>query len=311
MTVARQRIRGWFRVATDRQAFTLAALFLAVQAGALALAFRWQQTGTAGDISAPGGVDGPAAGAGWALGEVVIASVFVVGLYLSVRYLPAWARDACKTAVKILFVFVLGAVTQSLTVLAATLVAYIGYRVLDATGLWWLGNNAIALTIAVVWGALVGLALNAWALLVFLVGMTVYDHVFADHNPWMEQMAGSLVSWRLPVMVVKPSQWRFEWGLLFHPDGEDIAATDSAWGIGTADLLLPAAFTVAVATGNVLAWPRLGATVVTGGILIAALRVRQKMLDQKSGAGLPPLTTGAAVAFALVLVPSLFVGVVP
>lgn len=303
--------REWFNISLDRQAIYLAGLFLAVQAVAVGLGLWVAGQGVA--VESPGNVDGAAAGAGWAVLEVGFAAV-LLGIVVLSRYLPEELRKAVKVSVVLSLAYLLGAIGAQTSVghliLAALIGTYLTLKVVDVLGLWWLLNNAAAVFIAVYGGVVAGLMLNEWALLTFLLGMTLYDRLFADKRDWMMSMAGFAVNLRLPVLFIKPSRFRFDWDGLLEEDSDALDEDNGAWGIGTADLMIPAAFTVAVATGESLAWPAAGALVVTGAVGLAALRIREKMLTQGSGAGLPPLMAAVALAFVAVLVPSVAYGVV-
>lgn len=300
---------GFLRISRDRQAIYLAALFLAVQVGAVWLAMTLQSSGAAAGIDSPGNADGAAAGAGWAIAEVAFASLLVVGIY-TYRKVPESWREPFRNAVLFAIIYyagwIYGSAGAGLPFLTLFIGGYLGMKLIEGLGLWWLVNNALAVVIAIGGAAVLGHALNEWALLTFLAGMTVYDYVFADKRGWMMELAGLMVHYRLPVLFVKPDQYRFDWdNLLSDDDGEALAEAETAWGIGTADLMLPAAFTAAVVTGETVLLPVVAAAVLTGGVVLAALRIRQKMLTNGSGAGLPPLTAGVVGAYACVLVPSL------
>lgn len=304
--------REWFTVSIDRQAIYLAALFLTVQVAAVA-AGLWL-TGRGVTVESPGNVDGAAAGAGWAVLEVGFAVVMLAAVVLS-RYLPEELRKAIKVSVVLSLAYLLGGIAAQMNLgfllLAALIGTYLTLKTVDVLGLWWLLNNAGSVFIAIYGGVVAGLMLNEWALLTFLLGMTVYDRVFADNKEWMMDMAGFAVNLRLPVLFIKPTEYRFDWdSLLDDEDSDPLDEDDGSWGIGTADLMIPAAFTVAVATGESLAWPLVGAIAVTVAVGLAALRIREKMLTQGSGAGLPPLMAAVGIAFVGVLVPSVAYGVV-
>lgn len=303
--------RDWFTVSTDRQAVYLVGLFLLVQAAAVALGLRLASQGVT--VESPGNVDGAAAGAGFAAVEVAFAGVLLGLIYLG-RYLPEEMRKALKVSVLVSLCYLLGwfggGTSAPLLVLGMLLGFYLGVKTIDVLGVWWLPNNLASILLAIYGAAALGLAFNEWALLTFMLGMTAYDRYFADRKKWMMSLAGGLIKLRLPVIFVKPTRYRFDWNDLFDEDADALDDTGSSWGIGTADLMLPAALTVAVATGESIAWPMVGAAAITAAVGVAALRIRQKMLTQGSGAGLPPLMMAVALSFAIVLLPSLVHGVV-
>jgi presenilin-like A22 family membrane protease len=124
---------------------------------------------------------------------------------------------------------------------------------------------------------------------------------------------------RIPVLFVWPSSWRFDWnetfGLGDTDDDADEVTGDLAddeeieervsWGLGMADLLIPAGFAASVAAHSPP--PLTNATLVVvggilGGLLVASLRLRYKMETAGSGAGLPAITSGVLGGYALAVV---------
>lgn len=129
-----------------------------------------------------------------------------------------------------------------------------------------------------------------------LVGLTAYDYWFADRQTWMADIAEWTVSRKLPLLVIAPTSFRLSWDELEEAATGDERDPDEllAFAIGTADLLLPAAFAVALAeSGAVL--PFAGAVL---GLLAACPRLSWKM-HNGGGAGLPPITTGVFGGWAI------------
>lgn len=300
-------VNSWHRhvsVSLDRQALYLAILFAVVQVSAIALAYDAHAGGAS--PTAPGGVEGTEAGVSWVVLEVAWAFLFL-GMVYGWRYLPEWLQGHLKKTGKFVVLMFAGAYLAALGIFWTGLVGFIAvyslYKLVNQGGFWWLANNAMVVGIATYVGAWIGLTLDPWPLLLAMVGFTAYDRYFADKKQWMMDMASVLVAYRIPVLFIKPARYRFEWQNILDEDGEDLEHDESAWGIGMADLLLPAAFTAAVVTSDTILLPLAVGAVVTGGVLLAALRIRKKMLTTGSGAGLPPLTAGAVGAYALAIVP--------
>lgn len=303
-----RRVRSWFDVTVDRAALELVALFLAIQAGTVGAALWLDANAPESATTAPGGVDGPAAGAGFAILEVALA-VSILGLLYALRYLPQKYRDIAKKAAGLCLILVAGAAFQAAEALGLGLVLtvtfYVAIKAIPWNRIWWVANDVLCVAVAIYVGAVLGLMLNEWAILTFIVGMTAYDIYFADKKKYMFQLADLALTYKLPVLFVRPANWRLEWDrVLEDTDG------DGGWGIGSADLLIPAAFTAAVVTSSTLLLPMLAGVVVTGGVVLAALRIRHKMLSQGSGAGLPPILAGVGLAYVAVVAVSSVVGVV-
>jgi len=300
MSVAVERLRPHFTVEIDKQALYLASLFLAVTIGAIVMLDLLQTSGTS--VSTPGNVDGAEAGAAWAIAEVAFAITVLLGIF-AYRYLPTTLQSIVKASLKIVAVYAAGVIFYGAGLftegLAAIISAYATSKLVNHAGLWWLINNALCVGLAVAGAAVLALGLNEVALFVFLLGMTVYDRAFADKREYMFDLASLAIRLRLPVLFVKPTTFRFDWDDLTDEltGGESDEPDDNTWGIGTADLMLPAAFVAALATSDAVVWPELAGILATVGIVFAAFRIRHKALTKGSGAGLPPLTAGLAIAY--------------
>jgi presenilin-like A22 family membrane protease len=149
---------------------------------------------------------------------------------------------------------------------------------------------------------------GVWGLLVGLIALTVYDHIFADRNDWMFDIADIFLRARIPIIVYKPPSWRFDWDRLYDEVDDETETPTHSWGIGTADLALVAAFAAAVATlppDSLLAAGPLAVVGVVAGSVVGCLRLRYELLTDGSGAGLPALTTGMVAGLAVVQVPLL------
>jgi len=205
------------------------------------------------------------------------------------RYLPEWLQEGLRRAAKYTVgvgLGVYGVVTGSLIlVLGVGVVLILTATIADAFDVWWAVNNVLALGLAIYLAANVGIVLGPVILGVGLVGLAAYDYLFADWADWMFGLAETAMRRKLPLLVIVPEQWQTDWETLIEDAGEEHDPV--GWGIGMADLLLPAAFAVSLAdSGGLLA------VGVAAGTLLACVRVSWK-LEQGGGAGLPPLVTGA------------------
>lgn len=309
------------RFIVDREAGLLAALFLVVQLAALELAELVMASG--GQPERPAGVSSDAAaGAAWVGAEVAFAIV-LLGVILLYKRAPEWVQKILKWNA---LVYLIGAVGASagrdgvFPETFAVLLAFITlYLATDHFDVFWMLNNILAVVIAVWIGAVLAFLFGITGLLIALVGLTVYDHVFANKQSWMFDMAEVMLKLRLPVIFYRPSSLRYNWDDLLGTDDEeeDDEGDDDAdeerprdqWGIGTADLALPAGFVAAVAlapTGEFLATGYTAAGFVILGVVVACFRLRWELINRGSGAGLPALSSGALggwlVAQALLLV---------
>lgn len=292
-------------VIVDRRAAGLVVLFVVVLVPTVWLTALLHGAGA--DPTLPGGVEepgsgpaGPAAGGLWVLAEVVFAGVALVGI-VAYKRAPEWLQTIIKWDVLMAIFMYAGArwaTDGSLGVmLPVTIASFSLAYAADELGLWWVLNNLGALFLAILFGAFIGILFSVEALLVALVGLTLYDHLFANKREWMFTLAGAALRMRLPLLFLAPATWRFDWDEMVDASEDpeaDGGIEDHGWGIGTADLLLPAAFAgaVAIAPGGYLAGGTAAAVAVCAGILVACFRLRHRM-ERGSGAGLPALTTGA------------------
>jgi len=303
------------RVVIDWTAIELAALFAVVLGIAAAIGL---QVGPSTNAATPdqfgnGASSQAAAGAAWATAEVVVAATMLVLLFVYNR-LPEWLQSLVKWNVLFVLAMYLGAAAGdggSFWPQAGLLVgAGFTYGLLDQFDVWWVANNALAVLLAVLGGSLIGLVFGVPGMALALIVLTVYDHVFANKQTWMFALGSAIVSARLPALFIRPSSWRLDWDELtdsFGADREDVDNAEdmpnNAWGLGTADLMLPAGFVVAVATTDI-AWLPSGGLLVTllvaTGIIVACFRLRHEMLTRGSGAGLPALAAGALVPYVVI-----------
>jgi presenilin-like A22 family membrane protease len=212
------------------------------------------------------------------------------------RYLPEWLQESLSRAGRYAVAVTIGAygvATGSFwVVVGAGVGAILTAAIADELDCWWLFNNALALGLAIYFAAGTGIVLGPVIIGVGLVGLAVYDYVFADRAEWMFSLAESAMRRKLPLLVVVPPTVQYDWDAFIDREHGD----ESGWGIGMADLLLPAAFAVSlVDAGGLLA------VGVTAGTLLACVRVSWK-LEQGGGAGLPPLVTGALGGWAVAAV---------
>lgn len=293
---------GWRRFVAlqpDVRALALVVLFTTVLSASVMLAPTFQATpgvNTVTDTASTG--EQAAGGLGVSLLTVIEATI-LLGIIALFRRTPNWLQPVLRRTVATTFwvgmglygAFIFGVPGG----LAAAGLAYFIVHATDALGVYWVVNDAIAIGLAIYFGAAAGVIAGPVLLGVMLVGLSVYDHVFANRADWMFSLARATVRWRLPALVVLPvGTWRLPWTDLaeFSTDDEDAKV---AHGIGTADLALPAAFVAAVSIYT-SAWV---AGIVAGGVLIACLHLSWSIEHRGSGAGMPPLTAGALGGWAV------------
>lgn len=296
-------IGGWRRfvqVKTDWRAVALALLFLVVISGALAIRPLLIASGTESAVEGASSSQQAAVGAGWAIAEATFAGL-LVGVILVWRKLPEWVQEIVTDAMMIAGYMMFGvfaAEQSSFWSAAALIIGLVAVmNVADHFDVWWIANNLLALGLAI-FVAGVGIVLGPWVLAVGLIGLSLYDYWFADRESWMFTLGSGFLNWKVPVLFVIPKSIRLDWDELTEAmSGEEVEDEDQAeigFGIGTADLALPAAFVVALA-GEISIGVSTGIPIVavTAGILVACARVSWKMANRGGGAGLPPLTSGA------------------
>lgn len=302
----------------DRAAVEMAALFAIVMGATawLALNIGPEAASEVGPPDAFGsGTSGEATAAGaWALAEVAFAVSIIGGLFLY-RRLPEWLQDLAKYNLVFGLALVVGA-RYGYPIVPLFVGVFTTYMVADHFGLWWIFNNIIALALAVVVGVALGLIFGVVGVGVALVGLTIYDHIFANKKKWMFALGKLAMELRLPLLIFRPDRMRVEWSEIIdtlqeaEAGEEDDESDGTSWGIGTADFMLPAGFVAAVATAPsvvVTTFGPLAVVVVIAGILVACARLRFEMLTKGSGAGLPALSAGAMVPYAALFVVGLVV----
>lgn len=312
-----ERLQLWSGLTVDGTALVLAVLLVGVTIGSVALVPLLQspnpETGQASvqqhqELEQESAAKQAAAGGGWAIAEAIFAG-FILVLALLWQRLPEWLQDLIKDTVAYGGFLYLGGyfAIRGQFELAATsgLGGFVGYTVIDEAGLWWIVNNILALGVAVIVGAFAGIKFGIPFILLGLVGLSVYDHYFANQQSWMFTIGGALLKLRLPVLIVWPRGWRFDWDTLAEQMASDADAEDLlAGGVGMADLLLPAMFAAAVmaypAGASVAGWP-VELVGVLAGLTLAAFRLRWEMEHHGSGAGLPAITAGAVGGWAVLL----------
>lgn len=313
MSTATSRFRNLTAVHADRWGLLLAALFLTVLAGSVYVATWLSGAGVEPAMGGTSGGEQAAAGAGWAIAEAIFAAL-LLGVILLYKRLPEWAQDVVKTAVVVVPAMWLGVLAVQNGAFWPVALGVVGYyaivKATDAYDVYWLWQNFEAVALAIVLGGAVGAVLPLPFLAVGIVGLTIYDHVFANENDWMFTLGGGMLRAKLPVVVFAFPRLRVAWddicdSLAADRDEETddgVFEGTSQFGIGTADLLLPAAFASAVAvTGGGVTLPVLG---VAAGVGVAALRLRWEMLNVGSGAGMPAIAGGVLGGYAVALVPA-------
>jgi presenilin-like A22 family membrane protease len=301
----------------DRQAVLMVVLFLSVS-----LLAMWLAAGMATSPSSTtpqNGVDNPAAGAGLAIVEALFA-LSILGVLAAYRHLPEVLQRTLRyngiiVVVGILAMDTYGSLTTGSTAsglvsgnaaivtLAVLCVPFSMLYLADQYDVYWLFNNVFAFVLAVSMAAVIGYAFSTLTLLAFLAGLTVYDWYFADRKDLMFQLLRIVSKFRLPLLFIKPAGWCYDW----HDNLVDFDIDDDeteelpgdVWGIGTADVMLAAAVPAAVYSSPTTAYPTVVAALVVGGILLAVLRLRKRLVRGDGGAGLPAIASGVIGAYAV------------
>lgn len=294
---------GWqryFQVEKDWRGIALVSLFLVVIAGALTVRPWLLSQGAESAVAGSSTTEQAAGGAVWALSEAVFAGILLAAILLW-RKLPEWVQDIITDDLTIAIYMLVGASAFAAgkfqITAAAAIVAVTVLKTADEVDVWWVVNDIAALGFAVVLGALLGIALGPWMLAVGLIGLSVYDYVFADRKSWMFTLGSAFIRWKLPVLFLLPTTIRFDWekfGDALDGEIDEEDAPEIGFGIGMADLAIPAALVVAIAGEATMSLSGgIPVVAVVAGILVACFRVSWKMSNEGGGAGLPPLTSGA------------------
>jgi presenilin-like A22 family membrane protease len=303
--VYKTHVRPHIELEPGWRGYALVALFAVVIGGALLVRPMWISNGVEPAFSGATTGEQAAVGSAWAIAEAIFAAV-LIAIILAYRWLPEWVQDIVNTVATVILWMILGAVALEAGQFWDYAFAGIGLIALLKTteqfDVWWILNNMLALGIAIGMAAWIGVVLSPWILAIGLIGLSVYDYVFADRENWMFTLGGSFVRWRMPVLFVAPTTLRVDWDEL--ADGmagelDDKAAPELGFGIGTADLMIPAAFVVSLVNAGPSIIEAITVFAVITGILVACFRVSWKMVNKGGGAGLPPLTSGAIGGWAI------------
>jgi len=294
----------------DRKGIELAILFTVVLTvtALLALQLRGFSSAVQPPASFGEGTTGQAtAAATWAVAEVLFAGVLLLAIF-GIRKLPSWARTTVRRSILILGLVYVGGTAGTAAVamqVGAVLVAvYALYRITDHYGLWWVPNNLMSLVAAIWLGIVLGFLFGAVGVGIAAVILLVYDHYFANKKEWMFQLVGPMLRYRLPVLFVRPSQLRFEWMNLLSDD-EDDRSDVIEWGVGTADIAIPAGFVTGVAVdpnGIIATFGEAVLVLFVLAVALACFRLSWRLNTHGNGAGLPPLTVALIVPYLLLVV---------
>lgn len=306
-TTTIESVQSWTdnRFIIDREAGMLAVLFLLVQVAAVKLTGLIASSGVQPERPVAQGSDA-AAGAVWVGAEIMFA-IALLGVIMLYKRAPEWVQKIVKMNLVIGLAIHLGASAANdgvfLPLLATVVIGLTFIMAIDHFDIYWILNNLFAIVVAIYVGVILAFFFGITGLVVAFVGLTIYDHVFANKQSWMFDMAEVLVKMRMPVIFIRPTSLQYDWdNLLDETDEEGDAEDDSTersrnqWGIGTADLALPAGFAAAVAvapTGAFLATGMIASAFVILGVLVACFRLRWEIINEGSGAGLPALSMGA------------------
>lgn len=309
-------------ITVDRKGIELAVLFAFVIVVTAMLAAQVSEA--AASVSPPtqfgdGATGEAAAGAAWAGLEVVFAIVMLALIFVYQR-LPEWAQSLAKYNAVIAILMYFGGSYQADGVLVEMMAIWMGlfslYYVTDHAEIWWAINNAITVLLAIVGGVIVGSVFGVVGLALAMVGLTVYDHLFANKQSWMFTLGKGIMKLRLPVLFLRPNQLRCAWDDVvasMDKEADDDDEDQVGWGVGMADMLIPAGFVAAVVISpwgvvDSLHLVAIGAVMI--GVVLACFRLSFEMETRGSGAGLPALSAGALVPYAALLAASALVGVV-
>ena len=299
----------------DKHALFLAVLFVLVTSASTVLALEIAATGQQ-PVETPENVDGAAAGAGWAVLEVLVA-IGLLAILFAYRRFPEWVQEVVKWNVAFAIPLYLGHSSgqsggRLWILLGFWLTLLTVYKVSNEFNVWWVFNNLFSLVYAVLGAVVIATVLSVEALVVAFLLLTIYDHVFANKQTWMFDLGKVMLKFRVPAVFVAPTTWRFDWDDLADSmgddrdeDADDESAEIVSWGIGTADLMIPAAFAAAIVANAPQPTPdtaTLAFGAVVAGILIACARLRYELEHQGSGAGLPALAGGVLGAYLIVQV---------
>lgn len=304
--------RDFTSVTVDRHGILLAALFVAVISASVAIVPTVQSSGSVDPVLAGQSTTTAAAGgAAWAVAEAALA-LSLLGLIAVWRRLPEWLREALSDGIGWMAFMFVGASVYTIwgpeafwNVAMGSVIFRVGIKALHHYDLFWLFMNAFAITVAIAIGAYGGVALPLPFLVVGLLGLSIYDHYFANERPWMFQLGASMVRKRLPVLIVVPSSWKLDWDELadaMESDADEDAKGALSWGIGMADIALPAMVAAGlVARSSPVAFAGLPLEVwgVVAGVVLACFRLRYVMEHRGGGAGLPALATGTLGGWAI------------
>jgi len=293
----------------DKHTLALAVLFVIVTSSSTVLALEIAATGQQ-PVETPQNVDGAAAGAGWAVLEVLVA-IGLLAILFAYRKFPEWLQELVKWNAALAIPLYLGhsagkGGSSVGIVLAFYMTVLTIYKLSNEFNVWWVFNNLFSLVYAVLGAVVIATVLSVEALVVAFLLLTVYDHIFANKQTWMFDLGKTMLKYRVPAVFVAPSTWRFDWDDLADSMGDDRDEEQNEshqvvyWGIGTADLMIPAAFAAAIVANAPQPTPdtaTLAFSAVVAGIVIACGRLRYELEHQGSGAGLPALAGGVLGAY--------------
>lgn len=272
----------------------LSALLLSVSIGAVfMLPTEPSKVNGAGGGNA-GAIDGILFAA-----AVATMALTMIGFLLVINRMPEWFRELLVWSTVTGLLVAIGGVAAEQNVLAYAVFGFSGglivVRLIQKLGIWWIMNNILYVAVGILFASLAATAIRPSFVITFIIGIMIYDHVFADRKDWMFQMASAQVRCYIPVLFLWPGKKRFQWSeLKIGGDGTNIGG----WGLGLGDALVPAVFIGSVTfhyeTFYVLplaAW----------GIIIAlpiAASLLRIMIEHRSGAAMPIIGTWCLLGFA-------------
>lgn len=314
-THSRPGIRQY--LAVDGHGLAIATLLAGVALAAALLAPELVGSGVeqAGEIGERSAGEQAAAGGLFSV-YVVLVAALAVGLILLAKRLPVWVREMIADGAYYTLLILLGGIAAVgvphyfIYVLAGYFALYVALETIENVGLWWVMNNVLVVALAVVLAAFLGVVLGPYFVLVALLGLTVYDHWFANKRAYMFELASVQVRRKVPVLFVWPARWRFAWEDLAMDKDADRSGI-IAWGLGLGDLLLAGMFVAALAvhwSGPAVGGLPLAAWGALVGLAVAGLRLRFEMTTAGSGAGMPAIAAGAIGGFVVFAAIGVIVG---
>lgn len=303
----KDRLPSW---SISRDTMIMLSLIVVIQLGAYGLT----QISTASP-SPPPGVSPSSPSGGVALTGVIVAESIAVVLAFRVwKCLPDRLQDVVKwAAITVLFggTSLWAAITARWAIIAllglwilCTLFAWVTFKILNRWDLKWTFHNLIALLLGILGTTAISKVLEPAPIIIFLLGMLVWDRIAVDFSSWMTDLIDLSVQAGIPNYFVIPTGWRLEWDRfqkwMADMDGSE-RPDDVGSLIGLGDFVLPGMLTVSAAaavdgSGQIIA---VGCFIGTCVGMLSLQRELHQREKGKATPALPWLNTGAIAGFIL------------